>query len=271
MHVCSFCRVKRLLVTTSRQIVTRRTGSATSVVIAQHPLAARRTQSLSLSGSVEPCSLTPHMLSIADAFQDETPQRQRHVLAGDPRFSDTEVGGSGDDSVSHFSDIDEGDGVGTPVAGEMAATPAVGDADMPIDAHLGNLGPVVFGDVATGDGASAPAAAAVAAPAAADMAVGNADTVAVDGRPFALAAPRRLPLLPQLMWLLVLPTTPQQLPLPPPTMVWLSIQVLVLPSLPTTRAPLAPRSPVPMWLSTWPLVSPLTGLLSPLVTPPTIR
>jgi hypothetical protein len=52
-----------------------------------------------------------NMFSAADAFPDETPNQQRHTPVGDSHFSDTEDGGSDDDSASRFSEIDEGDEV----------------------------------------------------------------------------------------------------------------------------------------------------------------
>ena len=59
---------------------------------ALHPLSMRRTRSLPLSNSVEPCLLSSHMISATDAFPDTTPADQRHTQ--------TVIG-------DHFSDIDE--------------------------------------------------------------------------------------------------------------------------------------------------------------------
>ena len=60
------------------------------------------------------------MFSATDIFPGTTPVYQRHVPAGDPRFSDTEEGGSDDDVASRFSDMGDDD----------EAIPAVRDVDM---------------------------------------------------------------------------------------------------------------------------------------------
>ena len=97
-----------------------------------------------------------NMFSAADAFPDETPNQQRHTPVGDSHFSDTEDDDSDDDPASRISDIDEGGEVGAPEASEGAAVPAVGGADMAIDARSDTEGAVVLGRIAMGYGRQSP-------------------------------------------------------------------------------------------------------------------
>ena len=89
-------------------------GVTTPADTAQRPRAMHRTRSLPPSGSAKPCS------------PDATPAHQRHTPAGDSHFfSDTDDGGSDDDTTSRFSDIDEHDETHARATSKGAATPAV--------------------------------------------------------------------------------------------------------------------------------------------------
>ena len=119
-----------------------------------------------LVGAPHPRRRTPSRTRI------RPPQRKP---AGDSHFSDTEDGGSVDDTASRFSDIDEDDKVHAHAAPGGTVTPAVRDTDKATDSRSDAEGAVRLGDVDMGETAPAPAATAIAA------AVDMAASAATDG------------------------------------------------------------------------------------------
>ena len=93
----------------------------------------RRTRSLPLSNSVEPCLLESHMISATDAFPDTTPADQRHTQTaiGD-HFSDIDEDEQGDDATSQPLDEGVGDEA-QPLAGGASVTRGTCDDT---DAHM---------------------------------------------------------------------------------------------------------------------------------------